>query len=267
MLPTIITLSLLGLSSFVNGEKHRLDTRASSMATVYSTCKTKGTFALTFDDGPHDYEDDIAATLKKAGAVGTFFFNGNNWDCIYDRAEEIRAAYANGTNLIGSHTWSHPDLTTLSTSEIKKELDLVETALKKILGIKPKYFRPPYGSYNDNILKILKEYNYDVILWDVDTEDADGASVSYSEKQYSNFVKKYPKASGHGMALNHSPYSSTAHTVLPYAIDQLKTKNGYKLVSVAECLGVDKSGWYQTVGKPQPRDSTWTCDGTPSGKK
>jgi hypothetical protein len=71
------------------------------------------------DDGPYNYEDDIAATMKQDGIVGTYFFNGNNWvrsfswwfpqsffysssqACIYDRAAEIRAAYANGTNLIG----------------------------------------------------------------------------------------------------------------------------------------------------------------------
>jgi peptidoglycan/xylan/chitin deacetylase (PgdA/CDA1 family) len=50
----------------------------------------------------------------------------------------------------------------------------METALKKILGIKPRFFRPPYGSYNNQVLEILKEYNYEVITWNVDAGDADG---------------------------------------------------------------------------------------------
>ncbi|KAJ7662977.1 hypothetical protein B0H17DRAFT_1093129 [Mycena rosella] len=47
-------------------------------ATVYSSCKNKGDVALTFDDGPYIYLKDISNTLSAAGAVGTFFFNGDN---------------------------------------------------------------------------------------------------------------------------------------------------------------------------------------------
>jgi len=264
MLSSIISLSILGLTSLVNGEKQRLDNRAST-ATVYTTCKTKGTFAITYDDGPYDYEDEIAKLLTAHNVTGTFFLNGNNWACIYDRADQVRAAYANGANLIGSHTWSHADLTTLTATEMRQQLDLTETALKKILGIKPKYFRPPYGSYNDQVLEVLAEYNYNVIIWDVDTEDADGASLAYSEEQYDNFVKAHPKGSSHGIGLEHSPYLSTASKLTPYAIKALQAA-GYKVVTVAECLGFSKSDWYQSVGAPTARDSTWTCDGTPSGK-
>jgi len=264
MLSSILSLSVLGLTTLVSAEKQRIEERA-SLATVYTTCKTKGTFALTYDDGPYDYEDEVAKLLAAHNVTGTYFLNGNNWACIYDRADQVRAAYANGANLIGSHTWSHPDLTTLSTSQIKQELDLVETAFKKILGVKPKFFRPPYGSYNDQVLEILKEYNYDVITWNLDTEDADGAALSYSEKQYDDFVKAHPNGSSAGIGLEHSPYLSTASKLTPYAIKALQAA-GYKVVTVADCLGLSKSDWYQSVGEPEERDDTWTCDGTPSGR-
>lgn len=264
MLSKSSVLFTLALAFFANSAKAEMEkaTRAST-ATVYENCKVSGTFALTFDDGPYDYEDDIATRLQESEAIGTFFFNGNNWDCIYDRAEEVRAAYDAGM-LIGTHTWSHPDLTTLSTTEIKQQFDLVETAFKKILGIKPRFFRPPYGSYNTNVLTIAKQYGYEVIIWNVDTEDADGATVAYSEEQYTDYVKSpgYPTP---GLALNHSPYSTTAHKVTGQAIKTLQAA-GYKLVSVAECLGFSQSEWYQSVGSPSARDSTWTCDGTPAGK-
>lgn len=61
---------------------------------------------------------------------------------------------------LGSHTWSHPDLTSLSYDQIHTELAKVEDAFIKILGLKPLYFRPPYGSYNDLVLQVLSERGY-----------------------------------------------------------------------------------------------------------
>ncbi|KAF8585246.1 carbohydrate esterase family 4 protein [Ramaria rubella] len=87
---------------------------AAQLATVYSSCVKANTVALTFDDGPYIYETQIATTLKNAGIKGTFFVNGNNWECIYDDAmvKSIQNAYADGHEF-GSHTWHHYDLTTL----------------------------------------------------------------------------------------------------------------------------------------------------------
>ena len=48
---------------------------------------------------------------------------------------------------------------------------------------------------------------------------------------------------------------TTAHQVLPYAIERLK-KAGYELVTVAECLGLPP---YQNVQAPGVRDGTWLC--------
>jgi len=231
-----------------------------------TNCKVSGTFAMTFDDGPYMYEETITDHFVDAKAVTTFFLNGNNWACIYDAdvVAQVQYAYQNGM-LIGSHTWSHADLTTLSDTAIKQQLDLVETAFKKILGVTPAFMRPPYGSYNDHVLSILHSYNYTVVDWTdaLDTEDADGATVSFSEGVFTKYIKS-PGFPTPGISLDHSPYETTADQVAPFAIQKLQAA-GYKLVSVAECLGLSKSAWYKTVGTPGKRDSTWTCNGTPSG--
>ncbi|KAG8728915.1 Carbohydrate esterase 4 protein, partial [Ceratobasidium sp. 428] len=67
-------------------------------AQVYSQCTKPNTVALTFDDGPWSYLNIIADTLSNAGAKGTFFFNGNNWGCIYDKnlASKVKYAYDKG---------------------------------------------------------------------------------------------------------------------------------------------------------------------------
>ena len=57
----------------------------------------------------------------------------------------------------------------------------VEEAMTKILGLKPKYFRPPYGKYNDQVLQVAAQRGYTkMILWSDDTRDASGELLSSS---------------------------------------------------------------------------------------
>ncbi|KAG8776277.1 Carbohydrate esterase 4 protein [Ceratobasidium sp. 428] len=91
---------------------HMLETRAA--AKVYSKCTKPKTVALTFDDGPWYYIYDISKALVAAGAKGTFFFNGDNYGCIYDPDNIKRVQYAHSKgHQIASHTWGHKDLTTV----------------------------------------------------------------------------------------------------------------------------------------------------------
>jgi peptidoglycan/xylan/chitin deacetylase (PgdA/CDA1 family) len=55
----------------------------------------------------------------------------------------------------------------------------VEDAMTKILGLKPKYFRPPFGKYNDQVLQVAAQRGYTkMILWSDDTQDASGECES-----------------------------------------------------------------------------------------
>lgn len=232
--------------------------RATSLGSFYQTCSKPGLAALTFDDGPWKYENKISNYLKERGILGTFFINGDNYDCIYnqDIVDKLKHTFAQG-HVIGSHTWSHPDITKLKDSELNIELDRMETALKKILGVVPRYFRAPYGSTNNHTLDILFKRGYRVIDWTFDAGDANDDPPEKSIQGYSNLAKSYPSPQ---IALNHETYGTTADRVVPYAVDVLQ-KAGYKLVSISECLGSKNtpSDFYQYVGKPQERDSSWTC--------
>src|SRR6478736_6147791 len=70
-------------------------------------------------------------------------------------------------NLIGNHTWSHPDLTTLSTSAVTSQLNRMESAL----GYRPRCVRPPYGATSSRIAKIIANRGQRQILWTVDPRD------------------------------------------------------------------------------------------------
>ncbi|KAJ9094273.1 hypothetical protein QFC21_006099 [Naganishia friedmannii] len=207
--------------------------------------------ALTFDDGPYQFEGDITSHLGDSKA--TFFLNGNNWGCIYDRADELRGLYAAGHTL-GSHGWSHPHFNDLSWDQIHDELWKVEEAFIRILGVRPLYFRPPYGEYNDLLFSALSVRGYKkAFLWSDDTHDGDLAPVDQSKGVYDEVALSYPAPH---MVLGHSVYDSTANNVVPYGVSQLKN-SGYQLVAVDTCMG-DQGEWpYEWVGEPQ--SGNWQC--------
>ncbi|KAJ9112892.1 hypothetical protein QFC19_000447 [Naganishia cerealis] len=206
---------------------------------IVNNCIVNGQVALTFDDGPFLYETDIGNAL--GGSKATFFLNGNNYDCIYNHVDEIRALSDAG-HTFGSHGWSHKDMGQLSWDEVHDELWRVEEAFIRILGFKPIYFRPPYGSISDTLLAALENRGYKkVFLWSEDTGDSLGASVDSQEGVYNGIADSYP--SPH-LVLNHSPLSSTAFETVPYAVNLLKNR-GYQLVAVDTCMGSQGEWPYQ----------------------
>ena len=220
---------------------------------VIQNCKNSGQVALTFDDGPYLWERDIVSDM--GGSKATFFLNGDNYGCIYDHADVMLDLY-HGGHTLGSHTWSHADITTLSRDQLHAELEKVEQAFIKILGVKPLYFRPPYGNYNQQSLEVLAERGYKkLFMWTDDTEDANGASVSFSKQVMDQVVSKYPEPR---MVLSHSTISTTSSEVMKYAVPKLKAA-GYNLVAVDTCLGSDGEWPYVWVGNPGTRDSSWKC--------
>jgi peptidoglycan/xylan/chitin deacetylase (PgdA/CDA1 family) len=223
-------------------------------AQVITRCTTPNTVALTFDDGPYVYLYDVSKALVAAGAKGTFFFNGNNYGCIYDPDNVKRVKYAiDHGHQIASHTWNHKDLTTLSWDQIHDEMWRVEQALRKIAGVVPAFMRPPYGNYNDLVRDAAGLRGQSLVTWDFDSQDSLGASVAKSKSLYNGVISRHPSTI---LALNHEVYETTVHQVLPYAISRLQNA-GYRLVTLSECLGGKAP--YQSVGPRGTRDSSWHC--------
>ncbi|KAJ7451566.1 ricin B lectin domain-containing protein [Mycena latifolia] len=158
--------------------------------------------------------------------------------------------------MIGSHTWSHADLTSLSTAQIQDAMFRMEEAFSRILGIKPAFMRPPFGDYNTNIQSIAAARGQSLALWDWDTGDADGNTTAQSEAVYNDVANAKVK---NALILEHETEETTDNTLVPYALNLFKSK-GYNLVTMAQCLGVDP---YQAIGVAQQQTSSWTCDGTP----
>jgi peptidoglycan/xylan/chitin deacetylase (PgdA/CDA1 family) len=212
-------------------------------------CTVKGTFALTFDDGPYNYTYGLLKFLKRKGLKATFFVNGDNIGKIFNFNSTIKKMYKDG-HQIASHTWSHKDITTLSETDFLSELKKIDDAIKAIIGVRPKFFRPPYGNTNLKTLKLLKSLGYRVIKWDVGNDDATGVQPKTLKQDQLAFIASlknvgiHPKKPGH-ISLEHDVLKVTAQKFAPWVYPYVK-KLGYKPVTVGACLGVPKkSDWYR----------------------
>ncbi|POW19029.1 hypothetical protein PSHT_05127 [Puccinia striiformis] len=236
-----------------------LRARQDTAVPVYDTCTVPGSFALTFDDGPYGFSTRLDSTLNAANAKGSFFINGQNWGCIYDYADVLLERFNNG-HFIASHTWSHVHMNQGTYEQLSHQLELVEQAMIRILGVKPLYMRPPYGEYNDVVLQVLRDRGYKgLIMWNQDSGDT--FTPTPSSAQIIDSYRSFPEKT---ISLNHEIKDFTVDQVIPAVIPILQQK-GFSLQTVPECLGLssDPADWYVRVQEPGTRDDSWTCEATP----
>ncbi|KAL7411065.1 putative deacetylase [Mrakia frigida] len=222
---------------------------------LVTNCSVEGHFSLTFDDGPYLYEKNVSDAFRAGNQLTTFFLNGNNYGCIYDSSDVIKELF-DANHTLGNHGWAHLDMALLDAETITSELEKVEVAFTKILGVVPRFYRPPFGSYSTLLLEILAQRGYThVFLWDSDSQDADGSIASLQTQLYDSTRHTYPESH---LMLQHSPVEQTIAAVLPYALTVLKSTQ-YLVSTVDACLGLTHDQAYTVVGTPQVKDATWVC--------
>jgi len=140
------------------------------MATIlYGTKKGIREIVLTFDDGPSlQLTPKLLDILATRQIKAMFFVVGQQMKTAAGR-NLMERAHSEG-HLIGNHSYTHADFKTLSEKKVREELrktqDLIGPAAHEL-----KFFRPPYGSTNGMVDKILKSEGYTKVLWNVDTLD------------------------------------------------------------------------------------------------
>jgi peptidoglycan/xylan/chitin deacetylase (PgdA/CDA1 family) len=110
-----------------------------------SVCRgtnTRPAIALTFDDGPSESTSQLLEVLARHGAPATFFHCGANVRRLPAVAREVAGA----GHEIGNHTDTHPLLALKSTGHIYRELAAAQEIIEKVTGVRPRYFRAPYGA-------------------------------------------------------------------------------------------------------------------------
>lgn len=176
--------------------------------------------AFTFDDGPSKYTSELIDTLELNNSSATFFMLGNRMKYNTDIVKKVY----NSNSEIGTHTYSHKRLTSLSNDEIYNEINSSEIIFNDITGDHLKYLRPPYGSYNDHI----KDLGYNIILWNIDPKDW---LTRDSKKIYNSVLNN---ACDGCIVLMHDIYPETIEAV-KMLIPTLNEMN-YEVVSISNLI-------------------------------
>ncbi|TCD70644.1 chitin deacetylase [Steccherinum ochraceum] len=129
--------------------------------TDITTCPDKLTWGLTHDDGPAPYTPNLLQYLAQVNLSTTFFNVGSR---VISYPNTIRDAYMAG-NQVAVHTWSHPQMTTLTNEEIIAELGWTRKVMRDVLGVTPLYWRPPYGDIDDRVRAIGQAMNLIPVMW------------------------------------------------------------------------------------------------------
>lgn len=148
-------------------EQRAIESVLSYTPAVVSGGPTGHDVALTFDDGPGPYTQQLLATLNRLHVHATFFAIGSQEQYFSEGTiAELRSG-----DVVGDHTETHPMMALLSAHDQHEELFEQMARIEALGGPRPRLFRPPYGSFDATTFKELRQLHLLMILWSVDTSD------------------------------------------------------------------------------------------------
>ena len=192
---------------------------------IYYVDTTEKKVAISFDASwGAERTQKILDTLKEHDIKTTFFLTGF-W--IEDYPEFVKLIAEEGHEL-GNHTMSHPRLGSLSPEQIREELIRLEQMIVEVSGQKPVLFRPPFGEYNNEVIRVADELGYQTIQWSIDSLDWQNLSKEELVNRVTSRVHKG------AIVLFHNNGLHTADA-LPEIIDYFH-KHGYRIVPISELI-------------------------------
>ena len=195
------------------------------------------TLALTFDDGPTQHTEELAAYLHQAGAPSTFFVIGSK---ALMQPKTLGTLRSQG-HLVANHTNSHPDLT--KTGNAAQEVRRADAAISPYVSGNIFLFRAPYGQFNINAVTSINAAGlgkyYGPIHWDIgedltETSAADWACVSknISATACAGLYLQEIRAKKGGVVLMHDSVSYITELV-KLIVEPLK-QEGWRFVRIDE---------------------------------
>lgn len=208
---------------------------------IYSVEREEKLVSISFDCAwGVDHTDDILNALRVSDVKATWFMV-EFWTEKYP--EYVKKIDAAGHE-IGTHSATHSYMSKQNAEEIRLELKTSSEAIKNVTGKEVELFRPPYGDYDDELIKTASEEGYYSIQWDVDSLDWKDLSATDIAMRVINAVKDG------SIILMHNNGLHTAEAV-PIILETLKNK-GYNFVPIGELIyrsdyTIDPAGRQQPV--------------------
>lgn len=233
-------------------------------------CNKPGTIAITYDDGPYSYTDDLLNMFKSYGFKATFFMTGINLskgridDTTKPWPAVIKRMLSEGHQL-ASHTWSHQDLSTLTKEQRYDQMVRLEMSLTNIVGKFPTYMRPPYSSCSEasGCPQDMADLGYHISYFDLDTDDYNNVTPDLQQNAKDRVDAALTGADSKAedfLAIAHDIHFQTVYNLTAHFLD-LMVKKGFKGVTMGECLGDPESNWYRT---PSSRPASVSAFKAPS---
>jgi peptidoglycan/xylan/chitin deacetylase (PgdA/CDA1 family) len=201
-------------------------------------CRSRGTrlyrngparreVAIGFDDGPYPDTPAFLRMLERSHATATFFMIGRQVTATY-RETMLHALRAG--DVIGDHTFTHPDMTRVSDPRGQLEETLV--AIRAQTGYTPCVFRPPYGDVNAKVLHIASALGLATVGWDVDPSD-------YTQPGTGAIVHRVlAQVKPGAILISHDGGGPRGQTLAAYPrIIAALHRRGYRVVSILQLLG------------------------------
>jgi peptidoglycan/xylan/chitin deacetylase (PgdA/CDA1 family) len=155
--------------------------------------------------------------LKQRGVRAAFFLINQYAEDYPDIITTLREQ----GHWVLNHTYSHPDLTKLSSSQIRAEISN---------GIDSNRLRPPYGAYNSTVSSIASDLGYRICTWTIDTKDwqkPDGTHYR-SSSSIRSIVRNSPwSAKYNGVVLGHLFTNYPTSTTIGGIINDLHAQGLY----------------------------------------
>lgn len=191
---------------------------------IYHGNSEKKMIALTVNVAwGNEYLITILNTLKKTNTKATFFLEGKWTENNPVLAKEIvKRGYE-----VGNHSYSHPDMATLSFSKNLAELLKTNEAIRKVTGQSVKWFAPPSGSFNQSLINQVKGLNMETILWTADT-------IDWQKPTPGTIINRITRKAENGTIVLMHPTAPSAQA-LETLINKLKEK-GYEIVDITTLL-------------------------------
>ena len=223
----------VSVSSTINGKE----------LPIYCVETDEKKVALSFDAawGNEDTQK-ILEILAKHNVHATFFMTGG-WVDSYP--EDVKAILAGGHDL-GNHSENHRNMSQISNDDKEQELMKVHEKVKNLTGYEMFLFRPPYGDYDNDVIKTATKCGYYPIQWDVDSLDW----KDYGVDSIVNTVCSNKHLGNGSIILCHNGAKFTADA-LDTLITNLKGQ-GYEIVPISELIYRD--GYHMDAEGRQVKD-------------
>lgn len=221
--------------------------------TDITSCPTKMTWGVSFDDGPGFYTQELLNYLASKNLTSTFFVIGSR---IVERPQVLVEEYMAGHE-IAVHTWSHRPLTMLTTAQVVAELGWARKAIKDVIGVTPTLMRPPFGDIDDRVRAISLAMGMVPVIW---TSTGTGATFDTNDWKVPGGVvtgtqsfATFEAILGNATMLNtgfvvleHDLYPQTVDLAIGYTLPAaMNFTPTLTLDSIGHCNGIPSTNLYR----------------------